>query len=174
MTRIQNMSSNNLSFDNKNVAENQNNENICKENHSASQQNGSDKREMTNGHLYERRNKSEKRKLKPISIELSEEDQTAAKIRNRSTSETSDDGSDVAKFRWKKAILEILQTKGEMPLRKLRDKVMRRCIFYVFSLNDDTFKLTEYAKAVAKFNKTVEKLRESSAICISENKVKLL
>lgn len=173
MTHIQNIDSNNLSFGNQNVAENQNNENICKENHSASYQNGSDKAcEIVNGHQYERRNKSKKQKLKSI-IELSE-DQTVAKIRKQSILETSDDGSDVAKFRWKKTILNILQAKGEMSLRKLRDKVMKRCIYYVFSLNDNTFKLTEYAKAVAKFNKTVEKLKESSIICISENKVKLL
>lgn len=175
MTRIQNMDSNNLSFDNQNVAENQNNENICKENHSTSHQNGNDKAcEITNGHLYERRSKSKKRQLEPISIELSEENQTVAKIRKQSVSETSNNGSDVAKFHWKKTVLDILQAKGEMSLRKLRDKVMKRCIYYVFSLNDNTFKLTEYAKAVAKFNKTVEKLKVSSAICISENKVKLL
>lgn len=166
------MDSNN-SFDNQNIAENQNNENICKENHSESHQNGSDKAcEISNGHLPERRNKSKKRQLDSINTQ-SEDDQTAAKIK-KLVSETSDNGSDVAKFHWKKTILEILQTKGEISLRKLRNKVIKRCIYYVFNLNDDTFKLTEYAKAVAKFNKTVEKLKVSSAICISENKVKLL
>jgi len=172
--RTQNMDSNN-SLDNQNIVENQNNENICKENHSESYQNGSDKAcVMSNGHLHERRKKSKKRQLESINTQLSEDDQTAAKIKKQFILETSDNGSDVAKFHWKKTILEILQTKGEMSLRKLRDKVMKKCIYYVFNLNDDTFKLTEYTKAVTKFNKTIEKLKESSAICISENKVKLL
>lgn len=166
------MNSNN-SFDNQNIAENQNNENICKENNSASQ-NGNDKVcEMSNGHLHEKRNKSKKRRLESTSTQLPEEDQTATKITKQFVSDTSDNGSDVATFCWKKTILDILQAKGEMSLRKLRDKVMKKCIYYVFSLNDNTFKLTEYEKAIAKFNKTVEKLKESSAICISENKVKL-
>lgn len=168
------MDSNN-SFDNQNIAENQNNENICKENHSESHQNGNDgASETTNGYLYEKQSKSKKRQLEPNNIQLPEEDQTATKIRKQSVSKITNDGSDVAKFSWKKTILDVLQAKGEMPLRKLRDKVMKRCIYYVFSLNDNTFKLTEYAKAVAKFNKTMEKLKKSSAICISENKVKLL
>ncbi|XP_071568222.1 uncharacterized protein [Temnothorax nylanderi] len=171
MTCTRKMDSNN-SFDNQNIAENQNNENISKENHSVSRQNRGDKaHEITNG-LYERRNKSKKRQLEPINIQ-SETDQTAVKIRKRSVSETND-GSDVSRFHWKETVLDILQTKGEMPLRKLRDKVMKKCIYYVFNLNDDTFKLTEYEKAIAKFNKTVEKLKESSAICISDNKVKLV
>jgi len=173
MTCTQNMNSNN-SFDNQNIAENQNNENICKENNSASYQNGNDKTcEMTESHLYERRSKSKKRQLEPISIQ-SEENQIAAKIRKQFSSDTSDNEGAVATFSWKKTILDILRAKGEMSLRKLRNKVMKKCIYYVFNLNDDTFKLTEYTKAVAKFNKTVEKLKKSSAICISENKVKLL
>lgn len=170
----QNVDSNN-SFDNQNIAENQNNENIYKENESASYQNGNDKAsETTNGYLCERQNKTKKRRLESIDIQSSEETQTPAKIKKQSVSETSNNESDVAKFHWKKTILDILQTKGELPLRKLRDKVMKKYIYYVFSLNDDTFKLTEYAKAVTKFNKTVEKLKESSVVCISENKVKLL
>jgi len=170
MKCTQNMNSNN-SFDNQNVAENQNNENICKENNSASHQNGNDKTcEITESHLYERRSKSKKRQLEPISIQ-SEENQIAVKIRKQFSSDTSDNES---VFSWKKTILDILRAKNEMSLRKLRDKVMKKCIYYVFSLNDDTFKLTEYTKAVAKFNKTIEKLKKSSAIYISENKVKLL
>ncbi|XP_012529404.1 cell growth-regulating nucleolar protein [Monomorium pharaonis] len=174
MTCMENVNSNN-SLDSQNIAENQNNENICKENNSTSQENGNDKVcEMSNGHLLEKRSKSKKRKLEPASTQLPEEDQTAVKITKQSVSITNDNGSDVAIFRWKKTILDILHTKGEMPLKKLRDKVMRKCIYYVFSLNDNTFKLTEYEKAIAKFNKTMEKLKESSAICISENKVQLL
>ncbi|XP_011698030.1 PREDICTED: cell growth-regulating nucleolar protein [Wasmannia auropunctata] len=173
-TCARNMDSNNL-LDNQDIAENQNNENICKENNSASHQNGSDEAcEMANGHLHKRESKSKKRQLEPTSVQLPEEDQTAAKIRKQSNSDTSDNGSDVATFHWKKTILEILKAKGEMPLRKLRNKVMKKCIYYVFSLNDNTFKLTEYEKAVAKFNKTVEKLKKSSVISILENKVKLL
>lgn len=172
MTHTQNMDSDNL-FENQNIAENQNNENLCKENHSVSHQNGNEEIcGMTNGHLSERRNKSKKRQLEPSF--QSEEDQIAAKTRKRSVLETSNNGSDGAKFHWKKTILDILQAKGEMSLRKLRNRVMKRCIYYVFSLNDNTFKLTEYAKAVAKFDKTMEKLKKSSAICISKNKVKLL
>lgn len=170
----QNVDSNN-SFDNQNIAENQNNENIHKENKSASYQNRNDKTcETTNGYLCERRNKSKKRRLESIDIQSSEEAQTAAKIIKQSVSETSNNESNGAKFHWKKTILGILQTKDELPLRKLQNKVMKKYIYHVFSLNEDTFKLTEYAKAVAKFNKTVEKLKELSAISILENKVKLL
>ncbi|XP_011648219.1 cell growth-regulating nucleolar protein [Pogonomyrmex barbatus] len=168
---IQNTDSNN-SFDNQNVAENQNNENLCKESNSTNHQN--DKMsEITNGHIHEKRSKSKKRRLES-SVPLPEKDQPVAKIIKQSNSETSNNGSDVSTFCWKKTILEILQTKGEMSLRKLQNRVMRKCIYYVFSLNNNTFKLTEYEKAIVKFNKTIEKLKISSAICISGNKVKLL
>lgn len=170
MTCIQNMDSNN-SFDNQNLAENQNNENICKENNSVSHQNESDEAcGITNGHLHKRQSKSKKRKLESIGIQ-SEEDQTVAKISKQSS---SDNRSDVATFRWKKAILYVLQAKDEIPLKKLQTKVMKKYICCVFNLND-TFKLTEYEKAVAKFSKTVEKLQKLSVICMSEtSKVKLL
>ncbi|KYN04290.1 PREDICTED: cell growth-regulating nucleolar protein [Cyphomyrmex costatus] len=160
----------NNSFDNQNLAENQNNENICKENNSMSHQNENDNAcEITNGYLHETQNKSKKRKLELTSIQS--EDQTVAKINKQSS---SDNGNNVATFYWKKTILDILQIKGEIPLKKLRNKVIKKYICYVFSLNDDTFKLTEYAKAIAKFDKTMEKLRKSSAICILNNKIKLL
>lgn len=111
----QNVDSNN-SFDNQNIAENQNNENIYKENESASYQNGNDKASETiNGYLCERQNKSKKRRLESIDIQSSEETQTAVKIKKQSVSETSNNESDVAKFHWKKTILDILQTKGELP-----------------------------------------------------------
>ncbi|KYN11347.1 PREDICTED: cell growth-regulating nucleolar protein [Trachymyrmex cornetzi] len=169
MTCTQNMDSNN-SFDNQNLAENQNNENICKENNSVSHQDGSDEAcGITNGHLHEKQSKSKKRKLKSISIQ-SEEDQIVAKISKQSS---TDNGSDVAKFHWKKTVLDVLQSKGEIPLKKLQTKVIKKYICYIFSLSD-TFKLTEYKKAIAKFCKTIEKLEKSSAICISENKIKLL
>ncbi|XP_011877049.1 PREDICTED: cell growth-regulating nucleolar protein [Vollenhovia emeryi] len=163
----------NNSIDNQNVAENQNNENLCKENHSPSRQNGSDEVcKMTNGHLHERRDKSKKRRLDPAGVQLAEEGQTAAKIRKQPGSETGDSGNDVAKFQWKQTILDILRARGEMSLRKLQNKVMNKCIYYVFSLNDNTFKLTEYTKAVEKFNKAVNKLK-GCVIHVSGNKVRL-
>ncbi|XP_011176394.1 cell growth-regulating nucleolar protein [Solenopsis invicta] len=171
-TCIGNVNSNST-FDNQNIAENQNNENICRENDSANHENGIDKVcEMSNGHLSEKQSKAKKRQLEPTSTQLPEENQTAAKIPKQSVSDASDN-SNVASFCWKKTILEILQAKGEMSLKKLRDKAMKKCICYIFSLNDNTFKLTEYEKAIAKFNKTLEKLKKSSVICISENKVQL-
>ena len=168
MTCTQNIYSNN-SFDNQNLAENQNNENICKENNSVNHQDGNEACGITNGYLHERRSKSKKRKLESISIQ-SEEDQIVAKISKQSS---SDNRRDVAMFHWKKTILDVLQSKGEIPLKKLQTKIMKKYICYVFSLSD-TFKLTEYKKAIAKFCKTIEKLEKSTTICISENKVKLL
>ncbi|KYN42115.1 Cell growth-regulating nucleolar protein [Trachymyrmex septentrionalis] len=168
MTCSQNIDSNN-SFDNQNLVENQNNENICKENNSVSQDGNDEACRVTNSHLHERRSKSKKRKLESISIQ-SEEDQLVAKISKQSS---LDNGSAVTMFHWKKTILDVLQLKGEIPLKKLQTKVMKKYICYVFSLSD-TFKLSEYNKAIAKFCKTIEKLEKSSAICISENKVKLL
>ncbi|KAL0107665.1 hypothetical protein PUN28_014759 [Cardiocondyla obscurior] len=173
----------NNSFNTQNVAENQNNENIYKENNSVSCQNGNDKMcKTTDKDICERRSKSKKRHLESLPNQLSEEDQSNTNIKKlksenkklESLSSDSGSGSEITKFQWKKIIIDTLAAKGEISLRKLRNKVMNKCICYIFRLNNDTFKLCEYAKAIRKFNRTVEKLKESCTISIVDNKVKLL
>lgn len=160
----------NLSFDNRNIVENQNNENICKENNSSKHQNGNDKTCETNGDNVCKK-KSKKRRLKSTNIEMSEDLQPAAKISKTSTLETNENESNNIPFDWKKTILDVVQAKNEISLKKLQSKVIKKYVCHVSDIHDQTD--MEREKAIVKFNKTLKKMKKASVICVLEDTVKL-
>lgn len=171
-TCIQNKDSN-QSFDNQNIVENQNNENICKENNSSKHQNGNNEPCETNGDNVSKK-KSKKRRLKSTNDQIPEDLQSAAKISKTSTLETNENESNNNPFDWKKTILDVVQAKSEVSLKKLQSKVIKKYICHVSNVQDVCNPTdVEREKAIAKFNKTLKKLKKASAICILEDIIKL-
>lgn len=168
------MDSHNL-LDTENIIENQNNENIYRENNSAECQNGNNETHEINGNnIHEKRKKSKKRSLKSKDIQISEEDQPVAKISKTSSLETNENDSGSATFDWKKTILTIVENKGEISLKKLQSKIIKKYVCHIGNLNDiSELTDTEREKAIAKFNKALKKLKKTSALCILEDTVKL-
>lgn len=108
---------------------------------------------------------------------MPEEDQPVAKIlkTSKSSSDTNGNESDGYPFDWKQKVLDIVQAKkNEITLKKLQSKIIKQYARHisnshnVHNLTDD-----EREKAIAKFNKALKKLKKSSAICVSEDTVKL-
>ncbi|XP_012223443.1 cell growth-regulating nucleolar protein [Linepithema humile] len=173
-TSNQNMDSNNL-LDTENIIENQNNENIYKENNSAECQNGNNEAHEINGNdTCEKRTKSKKRSLKSKNVQITEENEPVAKISKTSSLEVNANDSESAVFDWKNIILTIVQNKGEVSLKKLQSKIIKKYTNHICNLSDIS-KLTdeEHEKAIAKFNKALKKLKKTFALCILEDKVKL-
>lgn len=69
---------------------------------------------------------------------------------------------DSSKFSWKNIIIEVVSTKGEISLKKLRKKVVAR---YMEHSNNSSNE-----KATSKFDKKIKKVSE---ISINDDKVKL-
>lgn len=160
-------------FDNQNIVENQNNENICKENNSSKHQNGNNEAYETNGdNMCEK--KSKKRRLKSTNIQIPEDPQPAAKISKTSTLEMNENENNNNSFDWKKTILDIVQAKNEISLKKLQSKVFKKYKRHV-SNTQDVYNPTdvECEKTTAKFNKILKKMKKASVICILEDIVKL-
>lgn len=149
--------------ENTNQEENQNNSNICKE---------SDNVEETSVIKESKDTESEdksKKKSKKRKLEGDENDnaQPANKKKNE-TEEKSVLEEEVivngdSKFSWKSTILEIVTSKGEVTLKKLKKKVIAQ---YLEHFPDDAPE-----KAASKFEK---KLGKVSDILVEENKVKLV
>ncbi|XP_011148990.1 cell growth-regulating nucleolar protein [Harpegnathos saltator] len=165
------MSSNNLVSNNHqdNIIDNQNNENICKEYDSARHQKSNDKECMTNSIMDETqtvtKKKSKKRQMAE-SIETQEE-QPATKTKKTSVLvETNICKNKMRKvsFYWRLAILEIVQNKGEISLKKLQKKVVSLYLLH-------SVKVLDRDKAIAKFHRKLKKIPE---ITVSENIVKLV
>lgn len=120
--------------------------------------------------------KSKKRRLKSTNVQIPEDLQPAAKISKTSTLETNENESNNNSFDWKKTILDVVQTKNEVSLKKLQSKVFKKYIRHVSNTNtQDVYNPTdvECEKATAKFNKTLKKMKKASVICILEDIVKL-
>ena len=163
----------NHSFDNQNIVENQNNENICKENHSSKHQNGNDKICETNGDSVCKK-KSKKRRLKSADTQVQEDLQPAAKISKISTLDGNENKSNNDPFDWKKTILDVVQAKGEVSLKKLQSKVIKKYTCHISNTHDASNSTdVEREKVIAKFNKTMKKMKKASTIHIIEDTVKL-
>lgn len=162
----------NHSSDNQNIVENQNNENICKENGFSKYQNGNGKVCETNGdNVCEK--KSKKRRLKSTNDQISEDVQPATKISKTSTLETNENENS-GPFDWKKIILNVVQTKNEISLKKLQSKVIKKYKCHVSNTQDiSDLTHTEREEAIRKFNKTLKKMKKASVINILEDTVKL-
>lgn len=152
-----------------NIIDNQNNENICKEHDSTRHQKGNDKECLINGTVDETqtvtKKKSKKRQLTE-SVETQEE-QPATKTKKTSVLvETNICKDKVRKvsFYWRLAILEIVQSKGEISLKKLQKKVVSLYLLH-------SVKMLDRDKAIAKFHKKLTKIPE---IAVSGNIVKLV
>lgn len=161
----------NRSFDNQNIVENQNNENICKENGSSKHHNGNSEICETNGdNVYEK--KSKKRRLKSTNDQIPEDVQPATKISKTSTLETNKNENS-GPFDWRKIILDVVQTKNEISLKKLQSKVIKKYKCHVSNTQDASLTDTEREEAIRKFNKTLKKMKKTSVINILEDTVKL-
>lgn len=157
-----------------NILENQNNENICKESE-CDQQNNISNGTCENKHTEElecsiKKKKSKKRKLSPSSRDV-EESPIIKKENINGTNESlisSDLGKDkatseVTKFSWKSAILNVVSVKGEISIKKLQKKVNSLYRKH----NQDT--ITDEMFSI-KFNKKLNKMKE---IVVAEEKVRL-
>lgn len=157
-----------------NIAENQNNENIYKENKS-------DKQSNTNNGLSEnncteelessnKKKKSKKRKLSP-STRNAEESPVNKKnnlddlnVISEPLNESQNDNTlETTKFNWKNTILNIVSVKGEISLKKLQKRVRTQYA------NHCQTEITD-EKFINKFNKKLNKMTE---IIVSEQKVRL-
>lgn len=170
-----------------NVIDNQNNENIDRENQTEGQQNGINEFHSTDNNTangVSKKKKSKKRMLsetveeqteQPVSKKQSEnvsmEEKTEEPVLKKKSKNTVLSESSInqcpttekSTFDWKSTILEIVQIKGEISLKKLQKKVISR--YMNFCSNTVTNE-----KARVKFNK---KLKKVSGIVISDEKVKL-
>jgi len=138
-------------------AENENNENICRENGNSST-NGTENTE--NG----KKKKSKKRDLADSTTEL--EDRTPVKKNKRNVDNSVDEAStnrENGKFDWKAAIVEIVASKDEISVKKLRKRVVNR---YVDHCNDTVTP----EKAASRFEK---KLRKLTDVIVNDDKVRM-
>ncbi|EZA60129.1 hypothetical protein DMN91_009999 [Ooceraea biroi] len=173
--KFQNEDSNNSLNNQENIIENQNNENICRENSTLTEQNNGNG-VCENGSAPEKRKKSKKRKSSDTQVP--EEDQPVAKISKTSDSslQTNNNESDGSPFDWKQNVLDIVRAKNnEISVKKLQGKIVKRYARHISS-SHGVHNLTdeEREKATTKFNKALKKLKKSSAICVSEDTVKLV
>lgn len=108
-----------------------------------------------------KKKKSKKRVLEQSEEEINEADEPAAKRKHKEESVAVDKDS-TTKFNWKANILEILGTKEEMSLKKLRKKVVSKYLDHVE--NSVTSE-----KAISRFDK---KLSKTSNLILDNGKVK--
>ncbi|XP_020286251.1 cell growth-regulating nucleolar protein [Pseudomyrmex gracilis] len=176
MTLTQNTNSDTSLANQENVIENENNENISKEKNSVIYQNGNNKeyKATDNGICEKQQKKSKKRRLKPTDVQ-SEDNQPAAKVSKAFNVKETKDESDNVPFDWKKIIVDIVQARSKISLKKLQSKTIKKYIHYISTLNENTYELTdeEREKTVAKFNKALKKLKKTSAVIVSEETVQL-
>ncbi|XP_058801200.1 uncharacterized protein C16C10.8 [Phymastichus coffea] len=142
----------------KNKEENQNNSNICKE----------DGTVVNKLNEIESQNQKSKTSKKRKHENYENDDNEHANKKKNETEKNNVTIEDVtengdSKFSWKTTILEIVTSKGEITLRKLKKKVITQ---YLAHFPDSTSE-----KAMSKFEK---KLGKVSDILIDENKVKLV
>ncbi|XP_043462621.1 cell growth-regulating nucleolar protein [Leptopilina heterotoma] len=146
-----------------NVSENQNNENAVKENGNSAKHNESEKEG--------KKKKSKKRALQTTETQdVEEEEENEKMIKKRlktDLKETIDkidksQEEETTKFSWKNTIIEIVSTKGEMSMKKLRKKVIARYMEHSNNSNSE--------KATLKFDKKIKKVSE---ISINDEKVTL-
>nr|XP_031840354.1 cell growth-regulating nucleolar protein [Nomia melanderi] len=166
-----------------NIVENQNNENICRETQNEEQQNNSNN--DTNN--VSKKKKSKKRKANEVegdqSVDsesnkklntISVEDQVVESVPKKKSksvvlSESSvnqcneEQTNEKPTFDWKDTILNVVQSKGEISLKKLQKKVISQ---YMSFCSDEVTN----EKATARFNK---KFKKVSGISISDGKVKI-
>lgn len=149
--------------------DNQNNENICKEHESTRHQRDNSEECVTNKTVDETQTvitkKSKKRRL--IESVETEEEQPAIKTKKTSILVETNGGKNKVRkvsFYWRLAILEIVQNKGEISLKKLQKKVVSLYLLH-------SVKALDRDKAIAKFHRKLKKIPE---IAISENIVKLV
>lgn len=166
-----------------NIIENQNNENIFRETQDKEQQNECNESCATNDNedsINESKKKKKKSKKREHSevVEKQVEEPVSKKKKDKNksvllessvnqredtvVSETVNE-SENQSFDWKNVILNIVQSKGEISLKKLQKKVINQY------MNSGSDTLT-YEKASSKFNKKLKKITE---IVVSEEKVKL-
>lgn len=157
-----------LSNNHQDNIDNQNNENICKEHESTRHQKGNDEECMTNGTVDETQTiikKNSKKRQLTESVET--EEQPATKTKKISVLVETNIGKSKERkvsFYWRLAILEIVQNKGEISLKKLQKKVVSLYLFH-------SVKALDRDKAIAKFHRKLKKIPE---IVISGNIVKLV
>ncbi|KOX81348.1 Cell growth-regulating nucleolar protein [Melipona quadrifasciata] len=144
-----------------NVVENQNNENIYRENRNEDRLNKSNVNEATQDGIEATQDQILKKKNKDVTNVLMKKNE------NTSFSETSvnqcDNITKKSTFSWKRTILDIVKSKGEISLKKLQKKVISQ---YMNSCSNTVLQ----EKASSKFNK---KLKKISEITISDEKVTL-
>lgn len=174
MTLTQNTHSDISLANQENIIENENNENISSEKNSVICQNGNNKEYKATDGICEKQKKSKKRRLKPIDVQC-EDNQPAAKVSKASDVKETKDESNNVLFDWKKIIVDIVQARSKISLKKLQNKTIKKYIHYISTSNENTCELTdeEREKTVAKFNKTLKKLKKISAIIVSEDTVEL-
>ncbi|XP_015175063.1 PREDICTED: cell growth-regulating nucleolar protein [Polistes dominula] len=165
-----------------NVAENQNNENICKESKCDNKQDNENKELSDNncikGLELKKDKKSKKRKHSSLSANTEEEEEEESSsaikkshldnetvITNETANESQNENasSEGMKFSWKNTILNIVSIKGEISLKKLQKKV------HVQYTNHCQNEITD-DKFMNKFNKKLNKMTE---VIVSEGKVKM-
>jgi hypothetical protein len=132
--------------------ENQNNSNICKEN------------DNTEDVIENKKSKKSKKRI--LETDENDNSQQSSKRKNNNEINTDIENNIIedsnSKFSWKSVILDIVSTKREISVKKLRKKVLAQ---YLENFPDATIE-----KAASKFEK---KLGKVSGILISKDKVKL-
>ncbi|XP_066601273.1 uncharacterized protein C16C10.8 [Prorops nasuta] len=148
-----------------NKAENQNNENICKENE------GNANYLNNVGNTEELKNKINqvqrpKKKRKNVEQKINNEPafkKSTIDVAARELNEVKEQSTDIT-FDWKNAILNAIKCKQEISLRKLQKKIVLQYIS-----QGDHAETPE--KVLKKFNRNIAKLSE---VCIVNEKVKLI
>lgn len=147
------------------VAENQNNENICRENGKTATD-SADLAENGSG----KKKKSKKRDLTVSTTE--QEDQPVTKKNKKKIEEpvtetsptmNNEDDQETGKFDWKDTILEILGSRPEIAVKKLRKRVVNRYINHCIDA-------VTLEKANSRFDK---KLKKIPGVIVNDDKVRL-
>ncbi|KAF7997098.1 hypothetical protein HCN44_005375 [Aphidius gifuensis] len=138
------------------IIENENNENISQEKCDL----------IVEDKDNEKKKKKKKRVLENTEVKNDEVDEPAAK---RQCQKQSDDNqavesNEIKKFNWKKNILEVIENKEEMSLKKLKKKVIEKYLNHVENSVDKE-------KAISRFDKKINKITN---LVVDNNKVKLV
>lgn len=136
------------------IVENENNENISQEK--------CDNDNKDN----EKKKKKKKRELENTEVKNDEVDAPPAKrqCQKQSADNEAVESSEVTKFNWKKNILEVIENKEEMSLKKLKKKVIEKYLNHVDNSVDKE-------KAISRFDKKINKITN---LVLDNNKVKLV
>lgn len=155
-----------------NIAENQNNENICKETQCNDQINVNNGKSNSNKPTEELESSHKKKKSKKRKFSQSLQDNDECPVTKKENIDglntTINEGQDentleTSKFSWKNAILNIVSVKGEISIKKLQKKVHALYANYYQDATMDE-------KFLTKFNKKLNKMTE---VVISEQKIRL-